>query len=226
MYQYDLPAYQLPSTLNADITGKRLAFILLFKNQHFEWIDKGWINCKSNLHLLAPPDGSAPEPHPDAVDMNTLTYEPDPPSHPIAVFTQDYLPNSCLTYPESESKPFQFRGWYNLGTVLYLREGSDLVMEMLRLKFGEMGEERRKRTAGQWDISLGARWTCVRLVPWVGEYEMVHPMVPLKGAMLGMSAKEKTLEEEVRKLMKDEKLRAEAAEEHWDNGEVGRENVG
>ncbi|KAL8684462.1 MAG: hypothetical protein Q9218_008281, partial [Villophora microphyllina] len=72
--QFGLPSTEKVGTLNADESGK-LAFVLVFKDQHPEWPPK--IFCKSNLHLLSSSSaGGSPS--------QTSTFNSPKSSEPIA----------------------------------------------------------------------------------------------------------------------------------------------
>ncbi|KAL8662006.1 MAG: hypothetical protein Q9202_005060 [Teloschistes flavicans] len=210
-HQFSLPDTHRPGTLNPDPTGQHLAFVLVYKDQHYTWPSAPWIHCKTNLHLLSSPSPStatsaatsSPIPHPYAPNTDDLTYEPATPTHPFALFTQDDLPASCLTYPESAKRPFQFRGWWRVGRVLYVKGGSGLVKGLLERKFQAMREgEGRKAKTETWEKGVECRWACVELVPWEGaDRERGNPMVPLKFTMEKLSEQERRLEEEVARLM-------------------------
>ncbi|KAL9580664.1 MAG: hypothetical protein Q9203_006211, partial [Teloschistes exilis] len=204
---FSLPDTYRHSTLNPDPTGTNLAFVLIFKGQHYTWQTERWIHCKTKLHLLSPPSASAPLPHHMA--PHDLTYEPVVPAHPFALFTQDDLPPSCLEYPESKKKLFQFKGWWVMAQVLYVREGSPLVEGLMENKFAALGKE---RTTEQWNAGVMMRWGCVELKPWDGGDEgglgtplvplkYPNPMVPLKYPMNQLSEEERVFEEEVARLM-------------------------
>ncbi|KAI4199046.1 MAG: hypothetical protein LQ350_004868 [Teloschistes chrysophthalmus] len=207
IHQFSLPDTYQNSTLNADPTGTDLAFVLISKDQHYAWPTERWIHCKSNLHLLAPPSASAPLPHP--VIPQDITYEPLIPTHPFALFTQDDLSASCLEYPESEKKFFQFKGWWVISQVLYVREGSPFVEAMMDNMFDALGKE---RTTEEWNAGVMTRWGCVESKPWDGGDEgglgtplvplkYPNPMVPLKYPMQKLSEEERVFEEEVARLM-------------------------
>ncbi|KAL8728740.1 MAG: hypothetical protein Q9181_005241 [Wetmoreana brouardii] len=197
-------------TLNAaEADESKLAFVLVFKDQHPEWPPR--IFCKSNLHLLT----ASASPTPNGGTLPETSGAEDLPTHPIPLFTQD----SLTTSTPGKWKIF-FKGWYHIQSVTYLEPKSPELIKMLDGKFTPAG---KKRSPEAWEQSLGMRWGVVEFVPLGegdgakrvgacgkgdgegdgrGEEEKGNPIVPLK-PMVGKKTKS------VREMLEEMRLRDE-----------------
>ncbi|KAL8965004.1 MAG: hypothetical protein Q9183_004088 [Haloplaca sp. 2 TL-2023] len=82
------------------------------------------------------------------------------PLQPIAVFTQDGIPDS--SGPEDPLRTlFIFKDWYHINSVTYLEPKSQELIKLLEGKFTAKGKMRRPE---QWERSLGLRWAVAELV--------------------------------------------------------------
>ncbi|KAL9612898.1 MAG: hypothetical protein Q9167_002531 [Letrouitia subvulpina] len=175
-------------------TNVKLAFILVFKDQHPEWPPK--IFCKSNLHLLPSPattpqqacesessrTNEAPKPTLDDAQLDIPPVSKvkvvcfDTKTSPISlipIFTQ----NSIASQKKAR---FKFAGYRSISSITYLPPQSEELINMLDAKFTPQS---RTRSPESWQQSLNTMWAVVELLEVGGadtEIGKSNPMVPLK----------------------------------------------
>ncbi|KAI4186298.1 MAG: hypothetical protein L6R41_003568 [Letrouitia leprolyta] len=180
-----------PGTLNAsdDDPGK-LAFVLIFKDQHPDWETEGKLFCKTNLQLLsstlasarpndtAAPSATATEAHivlkADPQSIIASSTSPSKASEGlIPVFTQRVNSHS-YTYKPKQQDPFTFTGYYKLCSLTHLPPRGPALITLLDRKFSLLG---KKRTPESWNASLSLEWGIVSFKRADADGESGNPMV-------------------------------------------------
>lgn len=215
-HQFDYPLNEA-STLNG---GRRLAFILLFGDQHPQWPPK--IFCKSNLHLLSmkhnpsiSSDIRIDAPHPPSLDP--MGEKSKLPTKPVPLFTQD---RALQQQGRSNGQgPFDFSGMYIISSVDYLQPRSQELVNLLDIKF-KGGKE---RTPESWHQSLSMKWA---VAEWRRDDSTTNPIVPLK-VFKTKGVTEMLAEMRLREVSKDNttKMEKENVKLQKECAELQKENV-